>query len=82
MGCADENDKERRLCLALLGLIDDVTEVMGVERTCAYVAEGSVLVCLGRLAYRDSQLSHIGSGRTGHTQVPQSAGPANHCQQV
>lgn len=52
MGGADEDDEEGGLRLALLGLVDEVAEVVRVERARADVAEGGVLVHLGRLAYR------------------------------
>lgn len=79
---ADEDDEEGRLRLALLGLVDDVAKVVRVERARADVAKGDVLGHLGCPAHGDGQLAHVGGGGAGHTQVPQSTGPANHCQQV
>lgn len=79
---ADEDDQEGSDTVTLFRLVDDKFKGMWVEGACAYVGEGDVFVSFRSLPYRHRHVADIRRCWTRYAQVPQSARPADHCQQV
>lgn len=81
--CADEDQQEGRDAFAFLRLVDQEVERMWIERACPDVAERDVFRQSWRLpANRDRHVADVGIRGPGAAEVPQSAGPTQHREQV
>lgn len=80
---ANKDDQEGSYAFALLRLIDDKFKGVWVKGAGADVGERcEVFMGFRSLTYRQRHVADIGGCWARYAQVPQSARPADHCQQV